>query len=561
MRGYIIIIAILSTSYLKLLGQDQVEPIPEQLHVHLDRNMYILGENVWYKLYCVQPESEILSKPAYVDLLDPEGNVVSHQILDIKDQYAWGNIALNTSWVQGYYTIRAYTRLLLNYPEESRFQQLIPVYHPGDTLFTDSKPWPKSQSAEEFDLSEHPLSLTVKIASNPIGPRQKISLELEVKDEQGKAVSAHLSVSVRNLADHSLQPHMAAISNRTTDFANSNNVYKPETQLMLYAQPEIEASSILGQELLQVPVTKRIFYEVQDNILEAKLEDYYGLQSYQWVIDEGNTFEVESVKAIETHTLWPGEKETKELPMNEEIAEAISRSYKRRLIKNLFSLRSQANRQEFSSEYEMPEPEIFLKASDYISFPKLRDFIPEVVYMRYQNKEGDPHLELFDRTANIYYRQAPLCLVNGVAIADVEAVLELPWQEIESISFYLSQGISRSRFGALGENGVMSVKTRYADITNRLIAGSPSFKVRGYHLPGEFVIPDYSDNDESGDHVPDMRDLIYWNPAVKTEGNGKTQISFFHSDDEGEFEIYIEGIDKNGNYGIGRAIYSVKSGR
>ena len=73
-----------------------------------------------------------------------------------------------------------------------------------------------------------------------------------------------------------------------------------------------------------------------------------------------------------------------------------------------------------------------------------------------------------------------------------------------------------------------------------------SFSNKGFELVKEFYTPNYAINPAV---IPDHRTTIYWNPAIKTDANGKASISFYNSDIAKRLLITIEGTDGKGKVG------------
>ncbi|MCP6374053.1 hypothetical protein NL455_29670, partial [Klebsiella pneumoniae] len=57
---------------------------------------------------------------------------------------------------------------------------------------------------------------------------------------------------------------------------------------------------------------------------------------------------------------------------------------------------------------------------------------------------------------------------------------------------------------------------------------------------------------------PDFRPLIYWNPSVTTNAEGKAQVTFYNADNTGTYEVKIEGISDEGIPGATHARYEVQ---
>lgn len=104
----------------------------EKVYLHLDNTSYYHGDNIWFKAYIVSPEfnrSTKLSKTLYVELLNPGGEVIDHQILKIENGQCHGDFKLNhLPFYSGYYEVRAYTKYMLNFGPEVVFSRVIPVF-------------------------------------------------------------------------------------------------------------------------------------------------------------------------------------------------------------------------------------------------------------------------------------------------------------------------------------------------------------------------------------------------------------------------------------------------
>ena len=70
-------------------------------------------------------------------------------------------------------------------------------------------------------------------------------------------------------------------------------------------------------------------------------------------------------------------------------------------------------------------------------------------------------------------------------------------------------------------------------------------KIPGFYRPKEFIGPDYEDTTADLSR-PDYRTTIYWNPDLKTEGDGETSVTFFAADLPGKYRIVVEGVTVDG---------------
>ena len=105
----------------------------EKVYLHIDRDVYNLGEEAFYKAYVLDAYSlqpQVLSRVLYVDLLDYEQNLIDHQILRIEDGVAFGKFILDNKLSRGDYFIRSYTNWMRNWAPESSFIKRIHINSP-----------------------------------------------------------------------------------------------------------------------------------------------------------------------------------------------------------------------------------------------------------------------------------------------------------------------------------------------------------------------------------------------------------------------------------------------
>lgn len=104
----------------------------EKVALHLDNTSYYQGDDIWFQCYVVASglnRPTEWSKTLYVELLNPGGEIVSKQILPVRNGRCHGHFALTQlPFYSGFYEVRAYTKYMLNFDEASVFSRIIPVF-------------------------------------------------------------------------------------------------------------------------------------------------------------------------------------------------------------------------------------------------------------------------------------------------------------------------------------------------------------------------------------------------------------------------------------------------
>lgn len=88
--------------------------------------------------------------------------------------------------------------------------------------------------------------------------------------------------------------------------------------------------------------------------------------------------------------------------------------------------------------------------------------------------------------------------------------------------------------------------------------GQKMFDVQGFAVSKQFYTPKYDVEDSYFDNKPDLRQTIFWEPQAKSKNGAAAEVRYFHSDNEGEFMVFIETISENGKIGYKQLEYTVK---
>ena len=117
----------------------------EKVHIHIDRNVYVPGEKIWFKAYIADALTHIPTKKSkyiYVEMINSKDSLVTRvKVLpdSIHQQYH-GYLFLSDLIPEGNYTIRAYTRFMENLGEDYFFQRNIYIgqLNTGDNADKDA---------------------------------------------------------------------------------------------------------------------------------------------------------------------------------------------------------------------------------------------------------------------------------------------------------------------------------------------------------------------------------------------------------------------------------------
>ncbi|HRO69172.1 MAG TPA: carboxypeptidase-like regulatory domain-containing protein [Chitinophagaceae bacterium] len=106
------------------------ENVQEKIYTHTDKSFYVCGEIIWYKLYNVDAATNRpanISKLAYVELLDGNGQPVLQAKIELQDGLGKGSFFLPFSLSSGNYTLRVYTNWMKNFDTQFFFEKQLTI--------------------------------------------------------------------------------------------------------------------------------------------------------------------------------------------------------------------------------------------------------------------------------------------------------------------------------------------------------------------------------------------------------------------------------------------------
>jgi hypothetical protein len=183
--------------------------------------------------------------------------------------------------------------------------------------------------------------------------------------------------------------------------------------------------------------------------------------------------------------------------------------------------------------------------AEYQELPSLEDFFQEVVPEARVKKTNGVKAILLRNIENpkriFFYSKSPLLLVDNKIVTNQEVFLAIPPNMIQSIDFtWRTQTINQTGIQTLANTGVISVFTKEPVKTN----GQDIF--RDFSKPLAFSFPAYERPASTRDKLPDFRSTLFWNPSFKINAN--SSISFYLSDDLGNFIIEVVGKTEEGRF-------------
>lgn len=535
-------------------------PQPEKLYVHLDKSFYVAGESINFKVYFLN-KNKIESELVHVEIVDSKNLVHINQILNISNNSASGKFILPLSFEEGNYLFRCYTAWNINFGNNFIFNKIIPVFNEWkdeNSIFQDASLIERDTNKYSTDGSN---GIVLKIMNtDPISAGDSIHVEIDVTDNQ----QANLSMSVIDLN---------LIDPKKTDY-NSDyfvNLRSAENNIEIIYNPE--KSIFIQGKVFDIstnqPVTSRVLsiYNVQ-NAGFSRLMSIEGDFSFELPVFTGdadlqiinmNPFEdkvmvVKQQPLISNDLATPFSNEAERTP---EVKNYLYYSKLRRQIDEVFFIENKDSLQLRSASILPFIPDRSYDMEKYRMLKNLEDFVRQGVINATSYKEdGQTKLKLFNIETKQYFMTKPWLIVDNHFVFNDSLAYNIPFNHLKRVDIFITNKTIFKYFEPIMiQGGVIAVYTKN-DILADYIQNTPNtLSISG--IPAESFRKVNNTAVSISEEMPEFNPVIYWNPEISTDANGKTRFSFPTNNVTGNCLIQIQGIDKNGRPIEGKAIYKV----
>ena len=241
----------------------------EYSYIHTDRDVYIAGDEVLFKIYLqTYPfiDTAAISKVCYIFLCDKKGTVLQRQVLKVKDKSAFGVMSLNKMLLKGEYFLIASTMWMQNFLNKTSHFKKINIF----TSSSESKNVVVTKK-QDIEVGFFPESgnlvtgMDQKIGVRSLNEKgQSINITVNIKNSKGVTLQTFntgvLGLATFNLTPEENETYVAEctgdkgqtktlnlpISNLTTPSLTINNQKKLFVQLNIPKNNSLENFFIVG---------------------------------------------------------------------------------------------------------------------------------------------------------------------------------------------------------------------------------------------------------------------------------------------------------------------------
>jgi hypothetical protein len=572
MRAFTIIFFSILSATFHAAGQGNIKPVQnEAVYLHTDRDIYIAGEYLFYKLY-LQGNPAEMSRYAYLLIRDKNNSIVTHAKLEANNRISFGHILLSDTLSSGYYQILCYTNLMRN-AEESVFkkeiiianrfdEKLIPFT--GSTGNTDQYP---DTGAPSINISGKG-NLTIRLEKQSFKPRERISFSIGTGDISPESIRS-ISVSVSEIIS-GIEPG-PTVSDYFRDTKSVSRPSERNTGLCTF-YPEFTGSVLQGT-VAKYPGgsdpgnASTVLISTTDTIVNLQYAMTDSLGRFLFILNpyyDGKELFIK-LRAKENGNIRIDDKTISQLYLPsqkyniEGIKEYLVRSGKIVQIQRFYNYRISIDTEKvFLPSKTVPgifyKNYLTIKPSDYLELPDFIEISREIVPGFKVRKTRNGYVSGY---SNIQYQSdkddEPTIFLDGVPIDNVNQIISFGTRDIKSIE---TVPVIR-HYGGLVFPGILAVRSNNL-IINNIQFYAPAIRYqalssRSFTRPKSFNPASLTAN------LPDLRQLLLWEPELKPV-NGELQVvECFASDLRGLYRINVQGITSDGLAVNGSAIIKVQS--
>ena len=539
-------------------SQDELR---EEIAVHVDRNYYLPGEEIYFAVYCTEAGSGLpsrISVLANVELMNRQGELLLRKKLRLANGTGSGSMYIPMDLNSGEYMIRSYTSWMENFgPGTFHYTPLL-IIHPSKKYI------PVDEAAAHIDSLQYlkeegtgkGSGIRIQGLEKTYDPRDSIVFTLEPIFDSGVPQTTTLSLSIAR--SESQYPFTPEIPDDRFEKAHLKSGWDD-----LKYMPDMKGIQLSGT--LTRPGSGEAVANA--NVLLSFIDSI--TEIYELMSDRNGRFhfDLNGMHGMKDMIIQvPGNNQNILISIDpdrtmEMIPDYAWVSLHKSSLAGLF--REMLLEQQLTAAYDLSpdrpdspipgpslgnehlpfygEPDHQIIMEDFVNLPVMEEVFRELgkrVFL--SREEGKYKARLLDVETNRIIGDHPFYFIDGVPFFDSEKLLDLDPSLIKSISLK-----SRRYFmGDLVMDGIIDIKSQKGDAG---LIDFPRSAVREYflgfpedHLP---VSETFSGSDR---RIPLYKTTLYFKSSIET-GKGKTAcIKLIAPDSKGSYTIAILGISTDG---------------
>jgi len=576
-----------------LPGTSSAGTLNEELFLLTDRDIYISGEDVYFKVFC--RDSQIhkpssVSKVAYISLLDHESVPVAQVKVWLDASSGSGKLLISDKLPTGRYIISACTEWMRNLPPESYACKLISVINPfidiDHIIVPESPGAPDTIPSPSGNADAHRTDNTASGQSDGahfylqadklvLHPREKVTVTIKTRNSVGAPSEGDIAVSAfKSFAYDSLN-HTRSSGEILKPGELPGDIHSAIQPGEMKYLPEPEGhivsgaiySTVTGEPLASENIILSFVGKTADCHF-AKTDDQ-GV--FTFIIHESGNQEIfvqpfdKELQEyyIELSNPFPdvfAAYETGQYYIDTANLNEINNAIISMQVRALYADSEGGSITPEKQEADIPfygDADHKIILADYIQLTSLEEVFRELLlWAPIKSRAGHKRFAILNDIPDLLFLEDPFLIVDGIPVRDHEGVIAIPNTQVEKISLVNT----RYFIADICLEGIIDVSTIQGNLkaTNMSIPGLRQ-EFAAPLADSDFHSPEYLTDDQRNNRIPDCRNTLYWNPDIKTDENGDAIAEFYTSDEPGDYLITVEGITDEGFVGRASLIISVEA--
>jgi hypothetical protein len=543
-------------------GRDYPADDCEKIFVHLDKAVYVAGENIHYKVYVVNGKSPLQvpeSKILYFALSEHKNGKQILWRVNLNKNTLHGSYQLPESMNAGVYELAAYTNRIRESVPENIFSQELFILNLAketpDSIYMLVSNTVTDSQARVVTIPDNQPGIRLGTLKSGYRPNDKVVLEITMDNLQFND-TANLSLSVTKETPFSGILHNINIIEQFNRYKEIND--KPcFNGLENYAYMlsgrilnKNDGSAVKDARILLAVVdsaSPKIMYSAADSKGNFcfYLNQFYDNKEILLQLAD-NTENLDVLWDIEKKGIpYPGSSDIS-VPLSSEQVASLNQTKDIRLIEAVYKegMIGKKIPETMSGVNYFACPDIIIVPADYTEMANFKEITVNLIpVIKLKNRNDNYYIQAFNVSEGAL-SENNLVLLNGVPFRDINYIATLGTRDIQRIEI-----INSSRFlaGDLSYDAVISIYTHEVKI--------PETYIKNHTMVLQNTVAATDEENENNEYVapaqsrsrlPDFRSNLYWNPDLKVCGNKKVTVEFTTSQLAGKFHVKILGITSSG---------------
>ncbi|NJN26029.1 MAG: hypothetical protein HC819_08685 [Cyclobacteriaceae bacterium] len=532
----------------------------EQLVLHTSNSMYLCGETIWYSVHHANMEDEKnRSLVAYVNLHDKQGHLLIQQKVKLVQGRSHGSMHIPLAWKEDYYYLTCFTLWNLQFEQQELSCRKISIYNPFENVDTNYEP---KNSLPTPTVSSSAGTVGIDMPDTTVHRRDTVNVTLSQNIGQMAVVSA----SIHSLGGLEADEYLF-IKNQSAPLSSSP-YYATEKPVNM--ERGLRVTGLAIDPATKKPVNSDIlslhqvggdsFYRIASKNGEVCMD----IQEFQGeaVLQLLNMNPYQS-DAPDFEMKMPGQTllgldDTDVLLRNHAIDNYLKNA---RLLRKVIEIFDDPSTDSLSimptTKYPFDADKVYDMAK-FQSMKTLEEFFREIVYNAELSPKEDKHtLRLKNMESGRFFMEKPWYLVDGYLTRHEDAVLQIPFKNLERVEIYnRDKSIISQLEPVMVRSGMIAIYTNNNYLKEHTANGKNVFAFSGFGEQSSFVVQHPHEDKTKAMENPKFGFQLQWLHSLVL-GQENT-ISFVTSDLVGDYIIEIEGITSDGVALSGHHFFTVK---